>query len=145
MPLVLDLVTSECDLDQLCEVDYDGWRTPYNPQLKHFRPNLRTREENIAWSRKRKSLHVANPKLFVVKCTDTETDKIVGYATWEANESPEGSDEPTRAVWHPEGSDEREFAEKFINGLWRFIGKRVTRPHMGKYFAIRQSKFRNLT
>ncbi|KAF2679431.1 hypothetical protein K458DRAFT_480342 [Lentithecium fluviatile CBS 122367] len=132
MPLAIALVTSESDFDQLCEMDYDAWQTPYNPQLKHFRASFPTRAEAIAWDKARKirSLRKQNPKLFYVKCTDTDTDTIIGYANWMVNDSPEPYEEPTKAVWHPEGSDEREFAERFINGLWGFIGERVTRPHM---------------
>jgi hypothetical protein len=135
MPLALGIVTSESDLDQLCETDYEAWQSPYNPQLKHFRANFDTRAEAIAWNkeRKTKTLRAQDPKLFHVKCTDTDRNMIIGYAAWKINDSPEPYSEPTKATWHPEGSEEREFAERFINGLWAFIGKRVTRPHMGTY------------
>lgn len=136
MPLVTGLVTSERDLDQLCDLDYDGWQTPYNPQLKHFRPTLPTREENIAWNKKRKLLRLADPKLFTVKCTDTDTDTMLGYAVWQVNDDAEADGEPVKAIWHPEGSDEREFAERFINGLWGFLGERVTRPHMDLHALV---------
>ncbi len=71
--------------------------------------------------------------MFMVKVTDDETGQIIGYANWVVNdpEKQEG-DGKTHAVWHPEGSEEREFAEIFINGLWRFMEERVTRKHMGK-------------
>ena len=132
MPLTVDLVTSENDLDRICEVDYDGWHTPYNPQLKHFRPITTSREEYITWNRKRNWIHPDNPKHFLVKCTETDTDTIIGFAVWTVNDGAEENSAPTKALWHVEGSDDREFAERFINGLWGFLGKRVTRPHMGE-------------
>ena len=133
MPLTTSLVISESDFDSIIPMDHDAWLAPYNPQLKHFRPNFSSRDEAIAWNkdRKIKSLRAKDPKRFHVKCADTETGEIIGYAVWEINDKPEPYGEPTKASWHPEGSEEREFAERFINGLWSFIGKRVSRPHMG--------------
>jgi hypothetical protein len=136
MPLTLAIITSESDLPQLCETDYAAWQSPYNPQLKHFRPTFPTREEAIAWdkARKTKRLRAQNPKFFMVKCTDTDLDLIIGYAAWEINDRPDPYGERTEAVWHPEGSVEREFAERFINGLWGFIGSRVKGAHMGMHY-----------
>ncbi|KAF1948567.1 hypothetical protein CC80DRAFT_459045 [Byssothecium circinans] len=131
MPLQTTIVTSESDLPEICTLDYDGWQTPYNPQLKHFRPSFNTRNEAISWhiNKRATKMREQQPNYFFVKCFDTETNTILGYATWYFNENP-AAGEPVKAVWHPEGSDEREFAERFINGLWGFIESRVTRPHM---------------
>lgn len=74
----------------------------------------------------------------MVKVTDTETNQIIGWAKWAINdpEKVEG-DGITHATWYPEGSLEREFAETFINGLWGFLGERVTRKHMGTLICNR--------
>jgi hypothetical protein len=80
----------------------------------------------------KKQLRAADPKMFMLKAVDSETNAIVGFAQWYVNDKPDPYGERTVADWYPEGSDEREFAERFINGLWDFIGKRVTRPHMGE-------------
>jgi hypothetical protein len=135
MPLVIRQVSSEKDFDKITPMDYDAWQIPYNPQLKHFRTQFATREEAIA-DKKRlfiESWKNKSPKKFYVMVvdTDTEEENVVGCATWEVNDKPDPYGEKTVASWHPEGSVEREFAERFINGLWGFIGARVTRPHMG--------------
>ncbi|KAF2791647.1 hypothetical protein K505DRAFT_248473 [Melanomma pulvis-pyrius CBS 109.77] len=132
MPLVIREVSSEKDFDKISPMDYDAWQVPYNPQLKHFRPSFPTRDEAIA-DKKRRSIEAwktHNPKKFYLMVEDTDADDVIGFALWEVNDKPEPYGEPTVAHWHPEGSVEKEFAERFINGLWNFIGKRVTRPHM---------------
>jgi hypothetical protein len=138
MPLKLSLVTSPSDIPRISEIDYDGWHTPYNPQLKHFRPILATRDDYIAWSVKRQWLDPANPKYFLVKCTDTDKDVIVGYSKWEVNEGSDakGEVETSKVTWHVEGSEEREFAQRFVDGLEGFVGERVRGPHMGESFVL---------
>ena len=136
MPLIIRQVSSENDFDKITPMDYDAWQFPYNPQLKHFRAQFATREEAIV-DKKRKSIKswkTNNPKRFylMVVDTDTEADDVVGCAVWEVNDKPDPYGEKTVATWHPEGSVEKDFAERFINGLWGFIGERVSRPHMGK-------------
>ena len=136
MPLTVSLVTSPSDFTRIMPMDYDAWQTPYNPQLKHFRPVLATREESIAYTiaRETKKLNKHDPNNFMVKVTDTDTGEIIGYAVWEVNDPQKTSGEKTVAHWHPEGSEEREFAEVFINGLWGFLAERVTRKHMGTLY-----------
>lgn len=137
MPLVISEVKGGKDFDKIVPMDYDAWRVPGNPQLKHFRPVFPTREEAIAWeiNRKLTTLRDQDPKVFMLKVVDTETDDAVGFAMWYVNDKEDPYGEKTVAKWHPEGSEEREFAERFINGLWGFIGKRVTRPHMGTFLV----------
>lgn len=122
--------------DMLTCKDYDAWLSPYNPQLKHFRPQFPTRDDCIAYVKERetKELLSHNPNVFRLKATDTESNQIIGYAIWAIND-PEtlAGDGTTHATWYPEGSEEREFAETFINGLWGFLSERVTRKHMGLY------------
>ncbi|KAF2642894.1 hypothetical protein P280DRAFT_467030 [Massarina eburnea CBS 473.64] len=133
MPLETAIVTSPSELPEIGALDYVGWQTPYNPQLKHFRPSFSSREEAIKWYiiDRTTLLQEGNPKITFIKAIDTEIGMILGYALWEYNDlASEGSTGAIQALWHPEGSDEREFAERFVNGLWGFIGKRVTRPHM---------------
>ncbi|KAH7396246.1 hypothetical protein BKA66DRAFT_566745 [Pyrenochaeta sp. MPI-SDFR-AT-0127] len=134
MPLISSQVTDPLDFDEICPMDYDAWHTPYNPQLKHFRPVFETREESIEYTKAKniKTLKAANPNCFMVKVTDDETNEIVGWAIWVVND-PENDVEgegKTVAHWHPEGSEEREFAELFIDGLWGFLAERVPRKHM---------------
>jgi hypothetical protein len=43
-----------------------------------------------------------------------------------------GDGEKTNAWWHPEGSEEKEFAELFIDGLFGFLGEKVQRKNMGE-------------
>ncbi|KAH7071328.1 hypothetical protein BKA63DRAFT_568465 [Paraphoma chrysanthemicola] len=131
MPLSLSQVTDPTDFQSIMPMDHDAWRTPYNPQLKHFRPNLPTRDERIAYAaaKNAKMLEANDPNLFFIKVTDTDTDEVIGFAIWAVNQM-EGGDEGTKATWHPEGSEEREFAECFIDGLWLFIAERVQRKHM---------------
>ena len=140
MPLQVSLITSPTDFDQICPMDYDAWRTPGNPQLKHFRPVLPTREEEIAYTKDRdtKRLREADPNSFMIKVWDDETNEIIGWAVWVIND-PEAQVEDGKAVasWHPEGSEQKEFAEIFINGLWKFLGERVTRKHLGKCLLVR--------
>lgn len=137
MPLTLSPVTEDDNIDKLCAMEYEGWQTPHNPQLRHFRPAHNTPEEWIAYSKEKKlkSLASKNPKVFSLKVTDTDNGDMVGFAAWGINDNPEAA-ERTEAVWHPEGSVEREFAERFINGLWEYLGKRVTRPHMGRWTCV---------
>lgn len=132
MPITISIINDEADFHEVSPMVLDAWQKPYNPQLKHFRPVLSTREAAIAHSTQRsiERLRAQDPKMFMIKATDSDTNEIVGYAQWYVNDGPAG--ERTEATWHPEGSDEREFAERFINGLWDFIGRRVTRPHMGE-------------
>lgn len=114
-------------------MDHDAWLTPYNPQLKHFRPNLSSRQESIDYviARNTKKFNEQDPHSFMIKVTDDETGEIIGYAAWAVNDPENSGEEKTVATWHPEGSEEKEFAECFINGLWGFIAERVTRKHMG--------------
>jgi hypothetical protein len=137
MPLIISEVDHEKDFDKICFMDHDAWKVPYNPQLKHFRVDIADRDAAIATSiaKKTKSFREHNPKRFMLKVVDTDTDDIIGYAEWELNDKPDPSAQKTIVTWYPEGSDEKEFAERFINGLWGFLGKRVTRPHMGRYFS----------
>lgn len=137
MPLIAAQVTDPADFDAICPMDHDAWLTPYNPQLKHFRPVFATREESIAYVKTRSTtaLENADPNRFMIKVTDDETGEIIGFASWEVNDpTAKGEKEgPTKtlATWHPEGSEQREFAEIFIDGLWGFLAARVDRPHMG--------------
>ena len=138
MPLHIALVTSPHEFDEICPMDFDAWQTPYNPQLKHFRPNLPTREEAIAYKRDKSVKQLTVPNRFTVKVTDDATDEVIGCAVWAINnpEKEEDGNGKVVASWHPEGSEEKEFAEVFINGLWRFLGERVTRKHMGMYIPL---------
>jgi len=144
MPLVLSQVTDASDFDKAMPMDYDAWRTPYNPQLKHFRPNLPTRAESIAYTtaKNTKKLQENDPNHFFIKVTDTDTDEVVGFAIWAINQMNGEEDGKTSAYWHPEGSEEREFAECFIDGLWGFLADRVKSKHMGRsssphYFTLK--------
>lgn len=135
MPLTTALLTPT-DAPQLAPLDYDSWLTPYNPQLKHFRPSFSSRDDAIAWFiASRTPLYEAqargdpDPKTFFVKCYEPATGEIAGYAVWHVNDGEEGG--KTVASWHPEGSEEREFAERFVDGLWGFIGERVRGARMG--------------
>ncbi|CAO2647237.1 Nn.00g081590.m01.CDS01 [Neocucurbitaria sp. VM-36] len=76
MPLTVSLITSPSDFDQIIPMDYDAWLTPYNPQLKHFRPVFPTREESIAYTKKRDiaRFNANDPNNFMIKVTDEETD-----------------------------------------------------------------------
>ena len=135
MPLELALVTSVADFGLIVELDAISW-TPYNPQLKHFRPAiadpvLARSTQKAKYIRKWESRKEG--KTFWVKVTDTDTNEILGFARWAINEM-KGGEEKIQATWYPEGSVERKFAERFINGLWGFLEKRVTRPHMGTVF-----------
>ncbi|KAF2731255.1 hypothetical protein EJ04DRAFT_579234 [Polyplosphaeria fusca] len=132
MPLVLSVVKSASEFEKIIPMNYDGWQSPYNPQLKHFWPNLASREEYIAFNIKRhtKEFEERDPnKKWWIIVTDTDTNEIIGEAIWEMNEM-KGEIEPTKATWKSEGSDDQKFAETFISGLWEFLGQRVTRPHM---------------
>lgn len=60
---------------------------------------------------------------------DSDTGEGVGLAYW-GLENGEGDGEMVKATWYPENSIERKFAEKFINGLHRFINARVPRRHL---------------
>jgi len=133
MPIIVSLIEEETDFDELHPMIFDSWQDPPNPQLKHFRPSYLNREESIEYGKKRSvnTFRAKNPKTFMLKAVDTDTKKAVGYAQWCVNDNP-GHSEPTVATWYPEGSDERKFAEMFINGLWSYMSDRVTRPHMGK-------------
>lgn len=138
MPLSISQVENEKDYDKICQMDHDAWKKPYNPQLKHFRVNIADRDAAIAntIAKKVKAFRERSSKKFMLKVVDTDTDDIIGYAEWEVNDRPNSLGEKTVATWYPEGSDEREFAERFINGLWGFLGSRVTRPHMGEYCGL---------
>jgi hypothetical protein len=133
MPLTVSEVTDPSDFDMIAPMDHDAWLTPYNPQLKHFRPTLHTRDERIAYviARNTKGLQEQKPNEWMIKVTDTDTGEIIGFAMWALNEMNEQENEKTEATWYSEGSEEREFAECFINGLWGFLAERVTRKHMG--------------
>lgn len=132
MPLQLSQVTDPSDFDKIMPMDYDAWQTPYNPQLKHFRPSLPTRAESIAYTtaKNSKKLLENDPNRFFIKVIDTETYDVLGFAVWEINQMSRDGDSKTNAYWHPEGSEEQEFAECFIDGLWGFLAERVTRKHM---------------
>jgi GNAT superfamily N-acetyltransferase len=131
MPLVVSQVSDPSDFQKIMPMDHDAWLTPYNPQLKHFRPNLPTRDERIAYTvaKNAKKLQKNDPNLFFIKVTDTEIDEVIGFAIWAVNQMSD-EDDGTAAYWHPEGSEEREFAECFINGLWQFMAERVQRKHL---------------
>jgi len=138
MPLVTSLVTEAADFDKICPMDYDAWQTPYNPQLKHFRPKSSTREEAIAMAKSKNitKLNEQDSTDFMIKVTDDETHEVIGFAKWVVNDAATSSGEKTVAYWHPEGSEEREFAETFINGLWGFLEERVTRRHMDLHSLV---------
>ncbi|KAF1970881.1 hypothetical protein BU23DRAFT_570360 [Bimuria novae-zelandiae CBS 107.79] len=138
MTITISLITSEADFEEISPMVLDGWHSPYNPQLKHFRPVLPTRADAISYSSQRDvaKLREHDPKRFMLKAVDSATNAIIGFAQWYVNDKPDPYGERTVATWHPEGSDEREFAERFINGLWAFIGKRVTRPHMDLHSLV---------
>jgi hypothetical protein len=133
MPLTVSQVTDPSDFDVILPMEYDAWRTPYNPQLKHFRPDYLTRSESIAYTKARyvRKLEKNDPNQFIIKVTDTDSEDIIGFAIWAVNamSTPEG--DKTVASYYPEGSEEKEFAECFIDGLWGFIAERITRKHMG--------------
>ncbi|KAF1830802.1 hypothetical protein BDW02DRAFT_572637 [Decorospora gaudefroyi] len=124
MTLTISPITSPQDFNKIHPMDHIAWQTPYNPQLKHFRPQLSDPEEAIAWTHARdtKRFRERGDHVFMIKATDDATGEIVGWAVWEVEG---GQQERTVASWYPEGSEERAFAEIFINGLWGFIGGRV--------------------
>jgi hypothetical protein len=138
MPFEVSRVIEVSELDELMEMDYEAWQTPYIPQLKHFRPSFPARAESIAFAkaRKTKKLLENDPNCFFIKIKDTETQEVVGAATWIFNEASDDTDndEKAKAEWYPEGSEEREFAECFIDGLSAFLAPRLTRAHMGRSF-----------
>ena len=133
MSISIHPITSPSDFDTISPMVLSGWQAPYNPQLKHFRPISPTPAAAIEWDKQRslRNLRDRDPKLFMLKAVDDATGAIVGFAQWYVNDKPDPYGERTVATWHPEGSDEREFAERFINGLWGFIGKKVKGKHMG--------------
>lgn len=136
MPLIVSQVKDISEFDEIIPMDYDAWQTPYNPQLKHFRPVFKTREESIEYTKARdiKRFQEADPNCFMLKVTDDVTNEVVGWANWVVNDPEKSHGEEGEMIvanWHPEGSEEREFAELFINGLWGFLSERVTRKHMG--------------
>jgi hypothetical protein len=135
MPLIVSQITDPSDLIEVGPMDYDSWRVPYNPQLKHSRPDMLNRTDSIARSiaRNTKQLQEHKPNEFMIKVTDTETNEIIGFANWEFNEMNDQGDGKTEASWYPEGSEEREFAELFIDGLEGFMSERVPRKRMGIY------------
>lgn len=135
MSITVSVVTDEGDFNEITPMAWDAWQSPYNPQLKHFRSVVDTRAEAVAFGNERalKAFRKKGPKMFMLKATDEDTNSIIGFAQWYVNDKPDPYGERIVATWHPEGSDEREFAERFINGLWKYIGDRVTRPHMGEW------------
>jgi hypothetical protein len=143
MPFEVSQVTDVSELDELMEMDYEAWQTPYIPQLKHFRPSFPTRAESIAYAkaRKAKKLLSSDPNCFFIKVKDAETKEVVGAATWILNSASDGADddEKARVEWYPEGSEQREFAECFIDGLSAFLGPRLTRAYMGRSFQRLQT------
>jgi hypothetical protein len=140
MPFTLSLVTNPSDFHTLCPMAHDAWQTPYNPQLKHFVRPLPTRaeaiEDMIARYQQRLAEHPHDR--WWIKVVDSETGEPVGLAYWSlekgrrvGGDGQEEEEEKTTAFWYPEGSVERRFAERFIDGLHRFIAERVPRPHLG--------------
>ncbi|KAL6706319.1 hypothetical protein ACN47E_005609 [Coniothyrium glycines] len=144
MPLTISLITSPLDIPTITPFDHSAWLSPPNPQLKHFRPAHHTRAEAIAHATARfvRQLEQRDPDTFMVKATDDQTGQIVGWAVWAVNDAVAAKRVEERdtadgeagggvhATWYPEGSEEREFAEIFINGLWGFLAHRVPRRHM---------------
>ncbi|KAF2174581.1 hypothetical protein K469DRAFT_717608 [Zopfia rhizophila CBS 207.26] len=131
MPLVLSEVKDEKEFGPICRMAYYAWKEPYNPQLKHFRPNIHDPEEAIEDNRVRSIKGwKTHPGRHQLKVVDTDSGEVVGAACWQVEEKPDPTPEHTVAEWHPEGSVEKEFAERFINGLWGFLAERVTRPHL---------------
>jgi hypothetical protein len=133
MPLKVSQVADPSDFDVILPMEYDAWRKPYNPQLKHFRPDYLTRSESIAYTQARyiKKLEKNDPNQYIIKITDTDSGDIIGFAIWALNEMNTQGEDKTIASYYPEGSEEKEFAECFIDGLWGFIAERITRRHMG--------------
>jgi GNAT superfamily N-acetyltransferase len=133
MPLTVSQITDPSDFNELMSMEYDAWRVPYNPQLKHFRPDMLDRTDSIARAiaKNEKALQEHKSNEFMIKVTDTETNEIIGFAFWELNEMKVQGDGKMEASWYPEGSEEKEFAELFMDGLSGFMNERVTRKHMG--------------
>lgn len=133
MSLTISQVTDPSELDKIIPMDYDAWQVPYNPQLKHFRPAYLNRSDSIAYTTAKysKKLQENDPNHFMIKVTDNETDEVIGFAIWQLNPMDGQGDGKTVASWYPEGSEEKEFAECFIDGLWSFLAQRVERKHMG--------------
>jgi hypothetical protein len=74
MPLQLELVTDPKDFDKIMQMEYEAWQTPYNPQLKQFRPNLPTRAESISHTiaKNTKKLLENDPDHFFINVIDTD-------------------------------------------------------------------------
>jgi hypothetical protein len=145
MPLKVSQVTDTSDFDAILPMEYDAWRTPYNPQLKHFRPDYLNRTESIAYTKATyiKKMEKKDPNQFMIKVTDTDTNDIVGFASWALNNMNAQGEDKTVASYYPDGSEEKEFAECFIDGLWGFIAERVTRRHMGmKHLPLASAQVR---
>jgi GNAT superfamily N-acetyltransferase len=138
MTVSVSVITSPSDFSQIAPMVFDGWQQPYNPQRKHFRPPFASRNEAVTYTRDDaiSEFRAQDPKMFMLKAVDTETGDIVGFAQWYVNDKPDPYGERTVASWYAEGSEEKEFAERFINGLWAFIGKRVSRPHMDLHSIV---------
>ncbi|CAI6336896.1 unnamed protein product [Periconia digitata] len=146
MPLTTSTDITIADLPHLASLDYESWQTPPNPQLKHFRPPFPSRGAAETWYITSRTARVESPdpNTDFVKCYDEETGEIVGCAVWFVNHGLQEGKEKKKveATWHAEGSEEREFAERFVNGLWGFIDERVPGPRMDLHSIITSPKHR---
>ena len=132
MTFSVSAVKNENEFDELCPMAYDAWKEPYNPQLKHFQPTIENRDEAIA---EMKSRYVGRMRerpdsKWWVKVVDLTTNTPVGLACWSVEEATD-TNNTTVASWHPEGSVERRFAERFINGLHAFLNARLRGSYLG--------------
>ena len=125
-----------------------------NPLSKHFNPIHTTLAAAIEASKAR---HVKmwreNKSCRWVEAVDDASGEVVGGACWMFNllkeETKElekkrdeggGSGEGVDANWHVEGSEEKRFAERLIEGMRGFVGGKVGGvPHLGSFFLFSNS------
>lgn len=142
MPLRLETVTDEGDINELTSRQCESFSNPPQPFFNVFfpvpGPEPNARAESIRQFASRQiEWHRSDPNSYWQKIVDSDTGEIAGGALWLICESNpfEGHDEPMVADWYPEGP-QRDFMTQALEQFVTPRLKMIPRPHVCKSISF---------
>jgi len=135
MPFNLLELTSDSDFEELVQVEWDSYETPYCNLIRLFFPifgeGAEGRTEAMKEGIQRQTAwHKGDPTSHWVTVTDTDSGKMVGAACWHVYESnPYATESDEECDWYAKGED-RDMANMLMG---QFLTPRMTymtKPHI---------------
>lgn len=143
MPLEVYEIKTDADWEEIIQLEFLSYETPFNPFLVIFTSPLGSREETIEETKRRqREWHEADPTSRWIKVVDSETGKAIGGAQWnihETNPFANAPEKPMSAYWWPEG-EQREYVDQALGQWMTPRAQRMNKPHL-RIYTLFQANF----